>query len=215
MRTRSSPGLRRLLGVVGRAAPGRALAVSALLVAVLPSADVRAQPAQPDPETGELIRVYRGVMGYRDDRLRAVAASYYFPHEHDPRWLAIELEITNTSSHAMTFERGDVHVAQPDGARVPMISQRTWRREGAGMMPLLLQMRGGVYRFPSWGWIDRGLRFFVVDGRGTRQDLVDVLRGRGVRGTIFFDAPAGRWASGNYELVVGGEIGVRIPFEIE
>ena len=212
MRTGRSPVLRSLLGVVGRAAPGRALAVAALLAAGLSGAGVRAQP---DPEPGELFRVHRGVMGYRDGRLRAVAASYYFPHEHDPRWLAVELEINNTSSHAMTFERDDVHVVQPDGARVSLISQRTWRREGAGMMPLLLQMRGGVYRFPSWGWIDRSLRFFVVDGRGIRQDLVDVPRGRGVRGNLFFSAPSGRWASGNYELVVGGAIGVRVPFELE
>ena len=50
---------------------------------------------------------------------------------------------------------------------------------------------------------------------GIRRTLADVTGGRCVRGNLFFAAPAGAWASGQYELAVGGEVGVRVPFEIE
>ena len=189
----------------GSAAPGAV----ALLVAVPSAPGVRAQG---EPEPGELIRVYRGMMEYRDGRLRAVAARYYFPHDHDPRWLAIDFAIENRLQQVMTFERDDVRVVRPDGARLPLISQRTYRRERASLLPLLLQIRGGAYQFPDFCYA-RSLDFFVDSG--VRMTLADVTGGRCVRGNLFFAAPAGTWASGEYELAVGGDVGVRVPFEIE
>lgn len=189
----------------GSAAPGAV----ALLVAVPSAPGVRAQG---EPEPGELIRVYRGMMEYRDDRLRAVAARYYFPHDHDPRWLAIDFAIENRLQQVMTFERDDVRVVRPDGARLPLISQRTYRRERASLLPLLLQIRGGAYQFPDFCYA-RSLDFFVDSG--IRMTLADVTGGRCMRGNLFFAAPAGTWASGEYELAVGGDVGVRVPFEIE
>ena len=59
----------------------------------------------------------------------------------------------------------------------------------------------------------RSLDFFVDSG--IRMTLADVTGGRCVRGNLFFAAPAGTWASGEYELAVGGGVGVRVPFEIE
>ena len=189
----------------GSAAPGAV----ALLVAVPSAPGVRAQG---EPEPGELIRVYRGMMEYRDDRLRAVAARYYFPHDHDPRWLAIDFAIENRLQQVMTFERDDVRVVRPDGARLPLISQRIYRRERASLLPLLLQIRGGAYQFPDFCYA-RSLDFFVDSG--IRMTLADVTGGRCVRGNLFFAALAGTWASGEYELAVGGDVGVRVPFEIE
>ena len=198
---------------------GSAPGAVALLVAVPLAPGVHAQD---EPEPGELIRVYRGMMEYRDGRLRAVAARYYFPHDHDPRWLAIDFALENRLKQVMTFERDDVHVVRPDGARLPLISQRTYRRERASLLPLLLQIRGGAYQFPDFctvkghPWVQptlSSLDFFVDSG--IRRTLADVTGGRCVRGNLFFAAPAGTWASGEYELAVGGEVGVRVPFEIE
>ena len=211
MKNGTFPGAWRLLVsraarfCAGSAAPGAV----ALLVAVPASPGVRAQG---EPEPGELIRVYRGMMEYRDDRLRAVAARYYFPHDHDPRWLAIDFAIENRLQQVMTFERDDVRVVRFDGARLPLISQRTYRRERASLLPLLLQIRGGAYQFPDFCYA-RSLDFFVDSG--IRMTLADVTGGRCVRGNLFFAAPAGTWASGEYELAVGGGVGVRVPFEIE
>ena len=211
MKNGTFPGAWRLLVsraarfCAGSAAPGAV----ALLVAVPSAPDVRAQG---EPEPGELIRVYRGMMEYRDDRLRAVAARYYFPHDHDPRWLAIDFAIENRLQQVMTFERDDVLVVRPDGARLPLISQRIYRRERASLLPLLLQIRGGAYQFPDFCYA-RSLDFFVDSG--IRMTLADVTGGRCVRGNLFFAAPAGTWASGEYELAVGGDVGVRVPFEIE
>lgn len=221
MKNGTFPGAWRLLVsrasrfCAGSAAPGAV----ALLVAVPSAPGVRAQG---EPEPGELIRVYRGMMEYRDDRLRAVAARYYFPHDHDPRWLAIDFAIENRLQQVMTFERDDVRVVRPDGARLPLISQRIYRRERAGLLPLLLQIRGGAYQFPDFctvkghPWVQptlSSLDFFVDSG--IRRTLADVTGGRCVRGNLFFAAPAGTWASGEYELAVGGDVGVRVPFEIE
>lgn len=211
MKKGTFPGAWRLLVsraarfCAGSAAPGAV----ALLVAVPSAPGVRAQG---EPEPGELIRVYRGMMEYRDGRLRAVAARYYFPHDHDPRWLAIDFAIENRLQQVMTFERDDVRVVRPDGARLPLISQRTYRRERASLLPLLLQIRGGAYQFPDFCYA-RSLDFFVDSG--VRMTLADVTGGRCVRGNLFFAAPAGTWASGEYELAVGGDVGVRVPFEIE
>lgn len=211
MKNGTFPGAWRLLVsraarfCAGSAAPGAV----ALLVAVPSAPGVRAQG---EPEPGELIRVYRGMMEYRDGRLRAVAARYYFPHDHDPRWLAIDFAIENRLQQVMTFERDDVRVVRPDGARLPLISQRIYRRERASLLPLLLQIRGGAYQFPDFCYA-RSLDFFVDSG--IRMTLADVTGGRCVRGNLFFAAPAGTWASGEYELAVGGDVGVRVPFEIE
>lgn len=203
-------GAWRLLRVAGRAIlRGSGAGAIVLLVAVPSAPGVRAQG---EPEPGELIRVYRGMVEYRDARLRAVVARYYFPHDHDPRWLAIDFAIENRLQQAMTFERDDVRVVRPDGTRLPLLSQRTYRRERAGLLPLLLQIRGGAYQFPDFCYA-RSLDFFVDSG--IRRTLADVTGGRCVRGNLFFAAPAGTWASGKYELAVGGEVGVRVPFEIE
>ena len=70
----------------------------------------------------------------------------------------------------MTFRSDDVHVIQPDGSRTPLISQRTYRRQRASLLPLLLQLRGGAGRSP--GECANKLQFFV-DG-GVRRLLADV-----------------------------------------
>lgn len=160
---------------------------------------------------GKWFRINLGVMGFNDCHLRAWAARYYFPGEHDPQWLAIELAIQGQVGEAMTFRPDDVHVIQPDGSRTSLISQRTYRRQRTSLLPLLLQLQGGANRSPSE--CANKLQFFV-DG-GVRHSLADVNQYRCVQGYLFFAAPTGQWASGTYELAVDGDVGLRIPFEIE
>jgi len=161
-----------------------------------------------------VVRVNRGVVEYRDERLTAIAVVYYFPHAHDPRWLAISFSIQGRGAEAMTFTRDDVQIVRPDGVRVPLVSQRDWRRERASLLPLLLQKRGGAARSPFWSCgRSNSLRFFVDSG--TRWTLADVTQHRCVGGDLFFAASEGEWAGGIYELAIGGEVGVRLPIEIE
>ena len=162
-------------------------------------------------EPGKLFRISRGVLGYRDCHLHAWAARYYFPRGHDPKWLAIDLVLQGRVREAMTFRRGEVHIVQPGGSRIPLISQRTYRQERSSLLPLLLQLQGPANRSPHG--CTRNLRFFVDSG--VRRSLADVNRHRCVQGYLFFAAPTGQWASGTYELAVGGDVGLRIPVEIE
>ena len=55
---------------------------------------------------------------------------------------------------------------------------------------------------------------FFTDG-GVGRSLADVTQYRCVQGYLFFAAPTGQWASGAYELAVGGDVGLRIPFEVD
>lgn len=50
---------------------------------------------------------------------------------------------------------------------------------------------------------------------GVRHSVADVNQYRCVQGYLFFAAPTGQWASGSYELVIGGDVGLRVPFQIE
>ncbi len=111
----------------------------------------------------------------------------------------------------MTFRPEDVYIEQPDGSRIPLVSQRTYRQQRSSMAPLLLQVRGGANR--SLAGCGRRLRFFVDDG--IRQQLADVNQHQCVQGYLYFAAPSGAWASGTYVLAVNGDIGVRLPIEIE
>ena len=178
------------------------------LVAVLSVAGVDAHDCS---EPGKWFRINLGVTGFNDCHLRAWVARYYFPGDHDPQWLAIDLAIQGKVGEAMTFRPDDVHIVQPDGSRTPLISQRIYRRQRTSLLPLLLQLRGGANRSP--GECANRLQFFVDNG--VRRSLADVNQYRCVQGYLFFASPAGRWASGTYELSVGGDVGLRIPFEIE
>lgn len=189
-----------------RRAP-RALAALLLVFAL----SVAAVGAHECSEPGKWFRINLGVTGFNDCHLHAWAARYYFPGDHDPQWLAIDLAIQGKVGEAMTFRPDDVHVTWPDGSRTPLISQRTYRRQRTSLLPLLLQLRGGANRSP--GECANRLQFFVDNG--VRRSLADVNQYRCVQGYLFFASPAGRWASGTYELSVGGDVGLRIPFEIE
>lgn len=189
-----------------RRVPGALAALS--LVAVLSVAGVDAHDCS---EPGKWFRINLGVTGFRDCHLHAWAARYYFPGDHDPKWLAIDLAIQGKVGEAMTFRPDDVEVLQPDGFRTPLISQRTYRRQRTSLLPLLLQLRGGANRSPSE--CANRLRFFVDSG--VRHSLADVNQYRCVQGYLYFAAPAGQWASGSYELAVGGDVGLRVPFRIE
>ena len=149
--------------------------------------------------------------GYGDCHLQSWAARYYFPDDHDPRWLAIELAMHGQVPEPMTFRPEDVYIEQPNGSRIPLVSQRTYRQQRSSMAPLLLQVRGGANR--SLAGCGRRLRFFVDDG--IRQQLADVNQHQCVQGYLYFAAPSGAWASGTYVLAVNGDIGVRLPIEIE
>jgi hypothetical protein len=179
-----------------------------LLVAGVSVAGVGAHDCS---EPGTWFRVILGVTGFNDCHLRAWAAPYYFPGEHDPQWLALDLAIQGKVGEAMTFRPDDVRVIQPDGSRTPLISQRAYRRQRTSLLPLLLQIQGGGNRAPDP--CRNKLRFFVDSG--LRNSFADVNQYRCLQGLLFFAAPTGRWARGSYELVVAGDIGLRMPFRIE
>ena len=190
--------------------PGGWLGVLAIvsLAAVLSITGVGAHECS---EPGKWFRINLGVMGFNDCHLRAWAARYYFPDHHDPQWLAIDLAIQGQVGEAMTFRPDDVHIIQTDGSRIPLISQRTYREQRVGLLPLLLQLEGGANRSPSE--CANRLLFFTDGGVG--RSLADVTQYRCVQGYLFFAAPTGQWASGAYELAVDGGVGLRIPFEID
>ena len=164
-------------------------------------------------EPGEEFRINLGVLGYRDCHLEAWAARYYFPDDHDPQWLAIELSLNRKVQQLRgEFRPDDIYIVRPDGARIPLISQRTYRQQRSSMAPLLLQVRGAANRSPGGCFVNR-MRFFVDDR--TRRLFADLMAYSCVAGYLYFASPTGTWASGSYTLAVDGDIGLRMPIEIE
>ncbi|MXY26143.1 MAG: hypothetical protein F4Y45_16700 [Acidobacteria bacterium] len=162
-------------------------------------------------EPGKSFRINRGVAGYEDCHLTAWVVHYYYPRDHDPKWLALDFAVQGKVGEAMTFGRDEVHVVHPDGSRTPLISQETYLQQRSSLLPLQLQMQGGDRRSP--GNCALKLDFFV--DRGLRRSLADVSQYRCMQGNLFFAARTGDWERGSYELDVGGGVGLRMPFEIE
>ena len=173
--------------------------------------------ADEDVRPDAVNRVERHAVEYRSDRLQIIAAHYYFRGDRDPRWLLIDLGLRVLSGRPVTVARRDFSIVGPDGVRVPLASQRDYRRGRPELLPLALQLHtrmrsiGGYFKV---GCLDHNFRFFV--GSGIRQTEVYAHRtGRCVRGDLFFASPTGAWGPGVYTLVIGGDTDVRLPIEIE
>ena len=177
----------RALAIVAAAA-----CVCATLAGVLHTGELYAQTdevARPDAAN----QVERNVVEYKSNRLHIVAAQHYSWGDHDPRWLLIDIGIQVRSGGALTVARRDFSIVRPDGVKVPLTSQRDYRRARAELLPLHLQLHtlavdpvGGY--FPGGRCPDHQFRFFVDSG--IRQTVVYANRvGPCVRGDLFFASP--------------------------
>ena len=192
--------------------------VGVLLAGVLSTGELRAQTdevARPDAAN----QVERNVVEYESDRLHIVAAHHYSWGDHDAKWLLIDVGIQVLSGGPVTIARRDFSIVRPDGAQVPLTSQRDYRRARAELLPLQLQLHTLAVDpvrgyFPGGHCPDHSFRFFVDSG--IRQSVVYAYRTRRcVRGDLYFASPTGAWDSGTYMLTIGGDTGVRLPIEIE
>ena len=190
--------------------------VAVTLAGVLSTGELRAQDDEvirPDAVTP----VERNAVEYRSDRLRVIAAHYYFRGAHDPRWLLIDLGLRVLSGRPVALARRDVFIMGPDGIRIALASQREYRRARAELLPLHVQLHTrirSIGRHFTVGCLNHHFRFFVDSG--IRQSVVYANRiGRCVRGDLYFASPTGVWNPGVYTLVIGGDTDVRLPIEIE
>ena len=191
-------------------------ALAGVLAGVLLAGGARAQDASID-ESDPVNRLEDDVVEYRSDRVHIVATHYYFPGAHDPRWLLIDVEIQVRSGGSLTVARRDFSIVRPDGADLPLASQREYRRSRAELLPMLLALhdRRDAIRdyFPGGGCGRHNVRFFVDSG--IRQTVVDTSPvGPCLRGDLFVASPTGTWSSGTYTLVIGGDTNARLPIEI-
>lgn len=190
---------------------------AALLAGVLFTGGPRAQ-------TDEIVRpdavnpVERNAVEYRSERLQVVAAHYYFRGTHDPRWLLIDLGLRVLSGRPVSMARRDLSMVRPDGVQVELASQREYRRARSELLPLHVLLhthsRNTVGLHIRVSCKNHHFRFFVDSG--VRRSVVYAHRTGGcVRGDLSFASPTGVWNPGTYTLVVGGDVDVRLPIEIE
>ena len=194
------------------------LAFAALLAGTLLAGNTRAQNA-PIDGSAPVNRLEDDIVEYRNDRVQIIATHYYFQGPHDPRWLLIDVGIKVTSGGSLTVARRDFSIVRPDGANLPLASQREYRRSRAELLPMLLALydrRDAIGDYFSGRWCARyatnDFRFFVDSG--IRHTVVDAFLGGCVRGDLFFASPTGTWSSGTYTLVIGGGADARLPIEI-
>ena len=162
-------------------------------------------------------RLEHDIVEYRDDRMQIIATHYYFHGPHDPRWLLVDVGIKVMSGGSLTVARRDISIVRPDGAVLPLASQREYRRSRAELLPKLLALYGrrDAIRdyFLGRGCGRRNVRFFVDSG--IRHTVVDTFpNGPCLRGDLFFASPTGTWSGGTYTLVIGGDTNARLPIEI-
>jgi len=193
------------------------LVAAVLLTGVLSTGELRAQ-------IDEIIRpdavnpVERNAVEYRSDRLQVIAAHYYFRGTQNPRWLLIDLGLRVLSGRPVSMARRDLSIVRPDGVQVELASQREYRRARSELLPLHVLLH--TYSRDTFGLHFRvgcdnhHFRFFVDSG--VRRSVVYAHRtGRCVRGDLYFASPTGVWNPGTYTLVIGGDVDVRLPIELE
>ena len=192
------------------------LAVAALLAGTPLAGNTRAQDA-PIDGSDPVNRLEDDVVEYRNDRVQIIATHYYFQGPHDPRWLLIDVGIKVMSGGSLTVARRDISIGRPDGADLPLASQREYRRSRAELLPMLLALydrRDAIRDYFLGGGCGRhNVRFFVDSG--IRHTVVDTFpNGPCLRGDLFFASPTGTWSSGTYTLVIGGDTNARLPIQI-
>ena len=120
------------------------------------------------------------------------------------------------SGGSLTVARRDISIVRPDGANLPLASQREYRRSRAELLPMLLALydrRDAIRDYFTGGCGRHNVRFFVDSG--IRHTVVDTFpNGPCLRGDLFFASPTGTWSSGTYTLVMGGDTNVHLPIEI-
>ena len=92
-----------------------------LIVAALLLGSVAPAAAQEDGFFANTKKRGRAAVEYRDAEIHAVAAYYYSQHNHDSRWLLIQVAMS--TSRNQTFDRKDITLVAPGGRAVELSSQ--------------------------------------------------------------------------------------------
>lgn len=195
-----------------------ALVLAAVLLAAPPLTAERSAPGATADEPHEIKRPGRDIVEYTSDRLQVVAVHYYFPQDHDPKWLLIDVAMDVRSGDAIRVARRDFSIEGPDGSTVPLSTLPAFRRAFRQLRPIMLQLHtrerpiAGFFPVPC---AEHSFRFFVPTGELRQTEVHASWQGSCVRGDLFFEAPSGAWDQGTYTLVVDGDTNIRLPIEID
>jgi hypothetical protein len=163
---------------------------------------------------GEFVRVAYNNQGFVTMGYRMVQES------QGEKWIMLEVGITMRSpSKNYTLKRGDLSIKTPDGAIVPLATQKQYAE--AGYLPALTMreqvQRDSINYFPVEASRPCAIRFFAaLDGSGPQlaYDEVELSTDRGCLGRLFFNVPDGIKV-GQYWLNVSfGTSQVQVPFRI-
>ena len=124
-----------------------------------------------DLDSPNVKRLGRTVSRYRDDVLQVVIGYKHAQYHLDNRWILLETCISATGSEPVEIYREDVTLFGPDGARMPMPSQKKMAQGIPDLSRMLHQAR--VVRDPLGGYfpgrLSRGTaRVLLRAGRGDR-----------------------------------------------
>jgi hypothetical protein len=161
--------------------------------------------------------VGRAAVEYRDAHVHVVAAYYYSQRNHDSRWLMIQAAVSTT--RALVIERDDMALRTPEGREIPLATQRRFGQDSARITSLLQNARTSGHDVVSY-FVQRdrvdSMRLFTRPFGGVVHDSFVTDDHRVTAGTLFFEAPTGRWAEGTHTLIVRHEGGVAaLPIELE
>lgn len=199
---------------------GAALAALVLALGVQPAlAQIKVEAPKPTvPEVFTLMGQYVR-MAYNNQGF--VTLGYRMAQESvGEEWVMLEVGLTvRGSAKNVTIKRQDLTLRTPDGATIPLATQKDYA--GAGYLRALNTrarvVRDSINYFPLEATRGCAIQFFANLGQGGNQiayDQVELSSNRGCVGRLYFHVPGGIKIGQHWLDVNFGESKVEVPFRI-
>ena len=199
---------------------GAALAALVLALGVQPAlAQIKVEAPKPTvPEVFTLMGQYVR-MAYNNQGF--VTLGYRMAQESiGEEWVMLEVGLTvRGSANNVTIKRQDLTLRTPDGATIPLATQKDYA--GAGYLRALNTrarvVRDSINYFPLEATRGCAIQFFANLGQGGNQiayDQVELSSNRGCVGRLYFHVPGGIKIGQHWLDVNFGESKVEVPFRI-
>jgi hypothetical protein len=158
----------------------------------------------------------KAIVEYRSPDALAVVNYEYSQRTHDGPWLLVEFALG--TRHRVVIKREEFSLILPDERRLSLASHQQYIDESAFVTRLY--QNAAVFRRPLSAYFTSPLsltiRFFPGKVGSLVQDTFATNVDEVAAGDLMFRSPDGKWAPGDYRLVLNHEtVKVELPLELK
>ena len=158
----------------------------------------------------------KAIVEYKSPDALAVVNYEYSQRTHDGPWLLIEFALG--TPHRVVIGRDQFSLVLPDERRLPLASHQQYIEESA--IVTRLYQNAAVFRRPLSSYFTSPLsltiRFFPGKIGSLVQDTFATNVDEIAAGDLMFRHPDGKWAPGNYRLVLNHDkVKAELPLELK